>query len=232
MIISHEHKFIFLKTKKTAGTAIEAALSELCGASDVITPYREESEGDRKGRPPQNYRIEHPLKPKRALWRKLLGRPERYYHPSVGYYEHMSAHLVGAYIGDEIWRSYFKFAFDRNPWDRQISWYFYKTKSKASRPSFESFMASRRRAYVDNHEIYMEDGALAVDFLGHYENLQDDLAKALQMIGVAQRLKVPHSNVTPNKETRQDYRSYYSPHTEALVRDWYAPEIALLGYGF
>ena len=31
MIISHEHKFIFLKTKKTAGTAIEAALSELCG---------------------------------------------------------------------------------------------------------------------------------------------------------------------------------------------------------
>jgi hypothetical protein len=43
---------------------------------------------------------------------------------------------------------------------------------------------------------------------------------------------VPKSNVTPNKETRQDYRSYYTPKTEALVRDWYAPEIALLGYGF
>ena len=53
MIISHEHKFIFLKTKKTAGTAIEAALSELCGASDVITPYREESEQHRKGLPPR-----------------------------------------------------------------------------------------------------------------------------------------------------------------------------------
>ncbi len=49
MIISHEHKFIFLKTKKTAGTAIEAALSELCGPTCVITPYREESESDRKG---------------------------------------------------------------------------------------------------------------------------------------------------------------------------------------
>jgi len=43
---------------------------------------------------------------------------------------------------------------------------------------------------------------------------------------------VPKSNITPNKEARQDYRSYYTPHTEALVRDWYAPEIALLGYGF
>ena len=151
----------------------------------MITPYREESEEDRKGRPPQNYRIEHPLKPKRPLWRKLLGRPERYYHPSVGYYEHMPAHLVRAYVGDDIWRSYFKFAFDRNPWDRQISWYFYKTKTKASRPSFERFMASRRRAYVDNHEIYMEGGALAVDFLGRYENLDADLAKALEMVGVA-----------------------------------------------
>jgi hypothetical protein len=93
-------------------------------------------------------------------------------------------------------------------------------------------MASRRRAYVDNHEIYMQGAALAVDFLGRYETLEADLAKALKVVGVARKLDVPKSNVTPNKEARQDYRSYYSPHTEALVRDWYAPEIELLGYGF
>jgi hypothetical protein len=232
MIVSHEHRFIFLKTKKTAGTAIEAALSALCGPKDVITPYRAESEEDRQGRPPQNYRIEHPLKPKRPLWRRLLRRPERYYHQSVGFYEHMPAHLVRAYVGEEVWRSYFKFAFDRNPWDRQISWYFYKTKSKATRPSFERFMASRRRAYVDNHEIYMDDGAMAVDFLGRYESLDDDLAKALAMAGVETRLAVPKANVTPDKGERKDYRSYYTPKTEALVADWYAPEIKLLGYGF
>ncbi|MEM7193183.1 MAG: hypothetical protein AAF405_10065, partial [Pseudomonadota bacterium] len=38
MIISHKHKFIFLKTKKTAGTSVELALSQICGESDVITP--------------------------------------------------------------------------------------------------------------------------------------------------------------------------------------------------
>ena len=38
MIISHEHKFIFLKTRKTAGTSIELALSQLCGPNDIITP--------------------------------------------------------------------------------------------------------------------------------------------------------------------------------------------------
>ncbi len=171
MIISHAHKFIFIKTKKTAGTAIEAALSELCGPEDVITPYRAESEEDRKGRPPQNFRIEHPMKPQRPLWRKLLGRPERYYHHSVGYYEHMPASRVRAYVGEDVWRSYFKFAFDRNPWDRQVSWYFYKTKSKRFRPSFERFMRNQRRAYVDNYQLYTIEGAPALDFIGRYESL-------------------------------------------------------------
>jgi hypothetical protein len=232
MIISHEHKFIFLKTKKTAGTAIEAALSELCGPSDVITPFREESEGDRKGRGPQNYRIDHPLKPKRPLWRKLLMRPERYYHHSVGFYEHMPASVVRAYVGEDVWRRYFKFAFDRNPWDRQVSWYLYKTKSKRVRPSFERFMSSRRRAYVNNHEIYSLDGDLAVDFLGRYETLDADLKKALEAIGAGHGVKVPRTNVTPNKDTARDYRSYYTADTKSQVTEWYRPEIALLGYEF
>jgi len=207
-------------------------LSELCGPDDVITPYREESERERKGRAPQNYRIEHPLKPKRPLWRKLLGRPERYYHPSVGYYEHMPASTVRDYVGEEVWRSYFKFAFDRNPWDRQVSWYLYKTKSKRSRPGFERFMASRRRAYVNNYEIYTEDGSLAVDFVGRYENLEEDLNKALELAGTGTRITIPRVNVTPNKDKSRSYRSYYTPAMQALVAEWYEPEIALLGYGF
>src|ERR1044072_9375465 len=49
MIVSHEHKFIFLKTKKTAGTSIELALSALCDERDVITPLAEIDEGLRAG---------------------------------------------------------------------------------------------------------------------------------------------------------------------------------------
>jgi hypothetical protein len=207
-------------------------LSELCGASDVIMPYREESEQDRKGRGPQNYRIEHPLKPKRPLLRRLLMRPERYYHQSVGYYEHMPAARVRAYVDEEVWRSYFKFAFDRNPWDRQVSWYLYKTKSKRARPSFERSMASRRRAFVNNYALYTVDGALAVDFVGRYESLEEDLNRALELAGARRSLTVPRTNITPNKDSDRDYRSYYSADTKALVAEWYQPEIALLGYGF
>ena len=38
MIISHTHKYIFLKSLKTAGTSVEAALSKHCGAGDMVTP--------------------------------------------------------------------------------------------------------------------------------------------------------------------------------------------------
>jgi hypothetical protein len=232
MIVSHACKLIFLKTEKTAGTAIEAALSELCGPHDVITPFREESEIERKGRAPQNYRIEHPLKPRRPLWRKLLLRPERYYHPSVGFYEHMPAWRARAYVGEEIWRSYFKFAFVRNPWDRQISQYLYKTKSKRTRPSLERFMARKKRAYVTSYEIYTIDGEVAIDYVGRYETLEADLITALARAGVKQTIEIPRTNVTRDRDRSLGYRSYYTPETQALVADWYAPEIALWGYEF
>ena len=231
MIISHEHKFIFLKTKKTAGTAIEAALSELCGPSDVITPYREESEQDRKGRAPQNYRIEHPLKPQRSIWRKLLMRPERYYHSSVGFYEHMPASLVRAYVSEEVWRSYFKFAFDRNPWDRQVSFYHHRYRNEKEAPSFSAFMHKDARARIDNYDIYSIDGHVAVDFVGRYETLAEDLKIALDRVGLCLEAELPRAKTTFRRSSLP-YRDYYDDDTRAIVARWYAREIELLDYKF
>ena len=232
MIVSHRHKFIFLKTQKTAGTALEATLSALCGPDDVITPFRTDNERYRVGRGPQNYRIEHPVKPKRPLLRRILRRPERYWHPSIGFYEHMPAWRVRAYVGENIWRSYYKFAFDRNPWDRQVSWYYYKTRNKEVRPAFERFMSSKRHAYVNNHDIYMIEGSVAIDFVGRYENLQGDFKSALASIGITEQMPIPKVNVVPGKEWRPSYREYYTPETHALIANWYAPEINLFDYKF
>jgi len=57
MIISHRHRFIFIKLRKTAGTSMEIALSGICGDQDVITPISEEDEKVRREmgfRGPQN----------------------------------------------------------------------------------------------------------------------------------------------------------------------------------
>ena len=38
MIISHSHRYIFIKSEKTAGTSVEAALSKHCTDNDMVTP--------------------------------------------------------------------------------------------------------------------------------------------------------------------------------------------------
>lgn len=38
MIVSDRYGFVFLKTRKTAGTSIEIALRQFAGPDDVFTP--------------------------------------------------------------------------------------------------------------------------------------------------------------------------------------------------
>ncbi len=229
MILSHAHRFIYIKTYKTASTSIEAALSEICGPDDVITEASEQLRGARKQHA-QNYRLEHPLVPKRPLWKTLLGRPERYYHPSIGYYEHMPAWRVRGYVGEEIWRSYYKFSFERNPWDRQVSWFHYKTKSKMAKPAFDAFNQDKKRAYVGNYDLYSEENKIVLDFVGRYEDLEAGFATVLSAVGLSGRVTLPVTNVS--KAKAQDYRSYYSDESREMIAGWYAREIAHFGYAF
>ncbi|RME94688.1 MAG: hypothetical protein D6773_19320 [Alphaproteobacteria bacterium] len=231
MILSHKHRFIYIKTYKTASTSIEAALSEICGEEDVITPASEPLMKHRKGQRAQNYRLDHPAVPRRPLLKRLLGRPERHYHPSVGFYEHMPAWRVRTYVGEEIWASYYKFSFERNPWDRQVSWYYYKTKSKPVRPSFEKFNADKRKAYVENFDLYSIDGEPCLDFIGRYESLEEDFASVLAAIGLKGKVTLPRANRSEARDERS-YREYFDEALRDKMADWYAREIALFGYSF
>lgn len=47
-IINYSKKFIFVKTNKTAGTSLEIALSQFCGADDVIGQIMKEDENLRR----------------------------------------------------------------------------------------------------------------------------------------------------------------------------------------
>lgn len=230
MIISHKHRFIFLKTKKTAGTSIEIALSKLCGPDDVITPVSEADEKLRAGGTgAQNWR-QHGWwqSPRPLLKRRLFKTAAKDY----GFYNHMPAAEAKALIGDdELWQSYFKFAFDRNPWDRQVSYYHYCFRDKSKRVPFEQFMELDRRARLNNYEIYSIDGEPAVDFIGRYESLDTDLSRVLKRIDVSQVPELPRAKggIRPKERSYQDY---YTPQLKRQVGDWYHREIALLGYDF
>ncbi|MEE4111078.1 MAG: hypothetical protein V2I24_17125 [Halieaceae bacterium] len=207
MILSHRHRFIFIKTRKTAGTSIEASLSRYCGPDDIITPVTLEDEWFRGqfGLGPQNFRNDaaaddrspqgRPLRSMalRAVSRIELRRPGTVPYrirrsvvndrgapaaQAKGFYNHMPLSEVLQHVGEDVVNSYFKFTFERNPFDKVASDYWYR----ASDRSLDDYL--RDGPLPADFDKYAIDDRIAVDFVGRFENIQADLAHALRQVGL------------------------------------------------
>ncbi len=229
MIISHKHRFIFLKTNKTASTSTEVALNEICGPDDVVTPFLAGNERHRRGPGPRNYHYRPPLWS--TEWPNLISRYVRNGTMPLDYYNHIHAWRVKRRIGSRIWNSYFKFAFDRNPWDREVSYYCHQSAQGLIRGSFADHVQRFPQKIIGNYDIYSCNGRVAVDFLGRYENLQADLAQVMDILGIRTRLNLPRAN-GEFRDRHRPYRDMYDCNLRDIVARTYKREIELLGYTF
>ena len=230
MILSHKHKFIFLKTNKTAGTSIEIALSKICGEDDIITPISAVDEEKRRQagyRGPQNYLLP-PSQYSLKDWAKRILRGEK----KRQFYNHISAREVKQAIGDEIWNSYYKFCFERNPWDRVISHYYWHYKTEP-RPSILEYLDSDKPEKIKQRGfgVYTIDGELAVDKVYKFEELSDSLEDIRQKLDITETFELPRTK----SGTRKDKRSYQEILSEAeknRVASLFNEEIRLFDYRF
>lgn len=174
MIISHKYKFIFIKTNKTAGTSIEIGLSRFCGPNDIITPITapdEKLRSDRAGISAQNYRIPFTRYKLRDYIALIRRKP-------VGYYNHMPSSEIKRLISSEVWSSYYKFCFERNPWDRLVSYYYWRFRTEP-RPSMSEFLQSKMPTLLKRRgiDLYTIDGIVVVDKIYRYEYLQESFRR-------------------------------------------------------
>jgi hypothetical protein len=230
VIVSHEHRFIFVKTHKTAGTSIEVALSRLAGEDAIVTPVRPPEEGHE----PRNWR---------RLFNPVPELAQRYVHhePSIAsrsagatftdlrrrwaYRNHLPAALIRARLGRKVWDSYFTFCFERDPWDKTVSWYFYATRHDRPRPPFVEW--AERAELPSDWPRYTLDGRVAVDFVGRYERIEADLADALRQVGITDPPSLPRAK----GQLRDDQGSTeITPAIDARVREVFANEIREFGY--
>lgn len=230
MIISHEHKFIFLKTAKTAGTSVEIALSKWCGERDIITPVSPEDEKIRRElgyRNAQNFAF-------RILdygandWAYVLRNRRR-----KKFSNHIPARLVTQLVGEDIWSSYYKFCFERNPWDRVVSLYYWLHKQEP-RPSISQFIASGapRALKSKGFDVYTIDGRIAVDRVCRYEQLQEDLNLVCQReLGLPEILTLPKAKGGFRMD-RRPYRDLMNDADRDRVAAMFAQEIAHFGYEY
>lgn len=130
-------------------------------------------------------------------------------------------------------KNYFKFAFVRNPWDRVVSWYNFSMKIKnpnkgrnITGKDFLSFILEFQNIW-GNEQQNQYNFTECCDFIGRFENLQDDFNTICDKIGILQQ-KLPYKN----KTTHKHYSEYYDDETKQIVAEVFAKDIEYFGYEF
>ena len=229
MIVCHRYRFIFIKTRKTAGTSMEIALSRYCDKGDIVTPIAPVDEVTRRkmgyqgpvnyGIPFRSYSLSH--------WKKWLLKGER----KKRFHNHTPGPRVRELLSPEIWNTYHKFCFERNPWDKLVSAYFWE-KSRSDGLRWEEFIndPGRWRIYREFRSYADERGPI-LDFVGKYETITDDLAAVAGRLGLPDFPELPTAK-SSQRENTYSYTTFYTREQKELVEREFADEIRLLGYRF
>jgi len=230
MIVCHEYKFIFLKTRKTAGTSVEVALSRLCEPGDIVTPISPKDEplrGPQNG--PRGHRGRFNPLPELFVPGTDLTRTIRDAWRGRKFFNHMTAAQARNRLPRETWEGYFKFCFERNPWDKMVSLFHWENRGKDVPRTFQQFIDEGQLR--SDLPVYTLGGEMAVDFVGRYESLQDDLNQVATKLGIKADLTLPRAKGEHRKDPRP-YRDVYNDTQRARIASEFAKEIALFDYEF
>ena len=196
--ITRYSKALFIRLPKTAGTSIESIFRNY---SEVVTPLVNKTEQGNKERVSRA-----------SAYREI--------------------------IGNNKWGNLFTFTFVRNPYDRCVSlWQMFEPDV-----SFNSFVKKISTLGIETSNIYErltyhcclqsphltdDKGKIIVDFIGKFENLEEDYFKICKKIRLP-KTKLPHKRKTYHKH----YSKYYDNETKTMVTEIYKKDLEILGYDF
>jgi hypothetical protein len=141
------------------------------------------------------------------------------------------------FISQKQLKSYFKFCFVRNPWDKAVAevccrYISYSFEELSVEQSLEKVcrLATTRKGF-GNHlrpqYDFVDCPGIVMDFVGRFEHLQEDFDDVCDRLGL-DRIALPHLNRSEHKP----YWQYYNRHTMALVAKTYRRDIEQFGYDF
>lgn len=205
MIVSREHRFLFIHVQKTGGSAVSRALGETAGDLRPVAGAKHATLGTALERFPE-MRDYFAMGFVRNPWERFFS-----WHSMV--IRRRDAAQAGTYDAARYARNDF--------WVRIAREY----------PDFESFImeGTRKVRRLGVPQIdYLTTSQRRADFIGRTERLEADLARGLQLAG----LPVPANLLQSNAGTGADYRTHYSPAMRDRVAEVSARDIEEFGYSF
>jgi hypothetical protein len=232
MLISHNKKFIYTKTLKTASSSTESYFEKYCfdESNWQIKEYRNEAIskhgiiGLRSG---LHYEIQS------ALW-----------------YSHMPAETIKSLIGNDIWNSYFKFCTIRNPFTKIVSLYnfrklrFLRKKNLNMKKLYASFFNLLSGNYLKrdfeyfifnlpnplDRNKYVINNDFCLDSYIKYEDLENGIKN------ICKKLDLPFekSSIPYFKKGKQVnvLSKYYSDESKKHISKIYEWELSFFNYKF
>jgi len=203
VLVSHRREFIFLKTRKTAGTSIELLLEPFCAPPGHVATEVTYQRVSREG-----------IIGARGTRRRGLGR---YFRPD--WRNHKPAAAVRRDLGERRWRRYAKITSVRDPFDRMVSLFHWMTRvdpdSEGAIPAFRSFVKEGR--WADDRRVVCIDDAFVPEHTVRFEHLRHDLAALGRRLDLTIDLSgLPHAKGKPRRLLPS--AAYYDPASIDVVR--------------
>jgi hypothetical protein len=224
MIISYRDRFIFFHTPKVAGVSMRHFIQTSHRCTKLETHISDEN---KKKLPFQAYP---------HLFRVVQR------HTTVDDY----TMYMNDSFSTQVWNEFWKFAFVRNPWDRLVSLYHWNAQISSELagrfeiqfptvgewvPQLYDNWANSKEDFnlLPQHKWTHHEGERqAVDFIGRFENIQEDYKVVLRHMGLPEDSELGRRNVSKHN----DYRTYYTDETAKQVSEIFARDIELFSYEF
>ena len=212
MLISHQYRFIFIKTVKTAGTSVEAFLEPYCCPPGHVvqhwTPTLVSDFGVVGQRWPNNDR------------------------DNLGYYNHMPASAVKSIFPH--FDKYSKVTVVRDPYDRAISYFHFLIPhllhlvacrwikllnwcAMVQRIYYKKVCSFFRYGLPDEQQLLCIDGVMAIQYCLRFEQLYSDLTKLVKSLSLPITSSISES--LPAFKMNRQLRPDCPPIADYLSRD-------------
>ena len=225
MIISYEHKYIFWKPTKVAGSSILHALGLSSGKHDIVGQPQnkttfEKLPGGGQGKNQQLFSM------------KLNARWDNHCPPQK----------IRKYVSYTEWDSFFKFTIVRNPWDEWVSRFYFKNKNLHKldisdedfpriKKRFHQFLENSRINGPLNHNYnyyFNHKGELLADYYIKFENLEKDYQT------VCEKLDIPCQQLPTLKmglrKCKRSVSEYYSDEDANLIFKYHQQRVKAFDY--